>query len=275
MKNSLTLFAFCTLCSFFLLTTFRVSAQVEDVMKMDKPTPKPPEFSLGADLVSRYIWRGSDYGNSPAIQPNLSFSIAGFKIGMWGSYGFVPYTSKINDTTSQNMGNYAEADWNISYEFKGFTIMFTDYFLPDGISPNGNNKYFNFNNKTTTHGFEASLSYEGPDKFPVQVYVGTLFYGDDKGKDANGVLGSGSKNNYSTYIEAAYQFNVKEIGIKPFIGGIPIASSWYGSSAGIVNLGVTVNKSITITKDYSLPLFTSIVTNPQSQNIYFVFGLSL
>ncbi|MCX6252446.1 MAG: hypothetical protein NTX61_17065 [Bacteroidetes bacterium] len=274
MKNAVTMFASFFICSFMLFIAIPGFAQLADEMKMEKPTSKLPELSLGADLVSRYIWRGMDYGNSPAIQPNASFSIAGFKISAWGSYGFTPYTSQINDTTTQDMGIYAEADWNISYEFKGFTVMFTDYFVPDGTNPNGNNKYFNFDNKTTLHAFEASLSYSGPDNFPLQLYAGTVFYGDDKDKNANGEPGKGSKNNYSTYFEAGYQFTVKEIGIKPFIGGIPFASSWYGPSAGIVNLGITVTKEITITKDYSLPVFTSVVTNPQSQNIYFVFGLS-
>ena len=28
-----------------------------------------PEVSLGADLVSRYVWRGLDFGQSAAVQP--------------------------------------------------------------------------------------------------------------------------------------------------------------------------------------------------------------
>lgn len=262
---------------FFLLSLLPVPgiAQLEDVMKMDKKTVHPVQFSLGADLVSRYVWRGMDYGNSPAIQPNVSFSVAGFKIGAWGSYGFVPYSKEINDSTTKSMGNFVESDLNISYTFKGFTLMVTDYFFPNSLCPNEDNKYFNYDHKTTGHTFEASLSYIGPESFPILLYAGMHVYGADKGKDSTGVCGAGNKNNYSTYFEASYQFTIKGIGVKPFIGGIPYESSWYGRIAGIVNLGVTLSKNIRITKDYSIPVFISIVTNPQTQSVFFVFGLSI
>ncbi len=36
---------------------------------------KTSGFSLGADLVSRYIWRGVDFGGpSPHIQPYLEYA---------------------------------------------------------------------------------------------------------------------------------------------------------------------------------------------------------
>jgi hypothetical protein len=261
----------------FLLIRFPVSgiAQVEHEEIPEVKTVQPAQFSFGADVVSRYVWRGSDYGNSPAIQPNVSFSIAGFKIGVWGSYGFVPYSRKINDSTTKTMGNFVESDLNISYTFKGITLMVTDYFFPNPLCPNEDNRYFNYDNKTTGHTFEASLSYVGPEKFPVQLFAGMHIYGADKCKDSTGVCGAGDKNNYSIYLEAAYQFTVKGIGVKPFIGGIPYESSWYGSSAGIVNLGFTVSKNIKIGNDYSLPVYTSIITNPQTQSVFFVFGLTL
>lgn len=44
------------------------------------------KWSLGADFVSSYVWRGSKFGTGPAIQPNISFNTGGFSIGGWGSY---------------------------------------------------------------------------------------------------------------------------------------------------------------------------------------------
>ena len=267
----------CLLVFCFLLFRFPVTvvAQVEHEEVPEIKGTQPSAFNFGADIVSRYIWRGSDYGNSPAIQPNVSFSVAGFKIGAWGSYGFVPWAKKINDSTSVSMGNFVETDFTISYTLKGFTLMVTDYFFPNGVYPNEDNKYYNWDHETTGHTLEASLSYAGPDKFPIPVFAGVHIYGADKGKDSLGVWGAGSNNNYSSYFEAAYQFYVKGIGVKPFIGGIPYESSWYGTSAGIVNLGFMVSKNIKITQDYSLPIYTSIITNPQKQSIFFVFGITL
>jgi hypothetical protein len=250
----------------FLISVSPCFSQTEDVHQNEKGPKNPAQFSLGADLVSRYIWRGKDYGNSPSIQPNVAFSVAGLKIGVWGSYGVVPRDSS---------GNYAEIDPYISYTWKWFTIGITDYFFPNGQTPNYNNRYFNYDSKSTGHGFEGCLTFTGPEKFPLQFFIGTVFYGADKGKDSTGVYGLGTNNNYSTYIEISYPFTVKGIGVKPFVGGIPYGSGWYGPYGGIVNAGVTVSKSIRISKEYELPVFTSVISNPQGQSVFLVFGVSL
>ncbi|MEI6681740.1 MAG: hypothetical protein WCO44_03880 [Bacteroidota bacterium] len=249
-------------------------AQLQDENKMDEKSGSAAAFSVGTDVVSRYIWRGADYGNSPAVQPSVAFSVAGFKAGFWGSYGLGQYSKKINDSTVVSMGHYAEFDFYLSYTIKGFTLMAYDYFLPNSLDPNNGNRYFNFNNKTTGHTLEVCLSWAGPDKFPLQLYAGTLVYGDDKDKNAAGLY-EGSKNNYSTYFEVAYPFNIKGIGIKPFVGGIPMGSGWYGPYGGIVNAGLTISKPITITKDFSIPVSGSLITNPQAQSVFLVFGISL
>ena len=45
-------------------------------------------FSVGADLVSSYVWRGTQFGSGPAIQPGISYATGGFEIGAWGSNSF-------------------------------------------------------------------------------------------------------------------------------------------------------------------------------------------
>lgn len=241
-------------------------------------TPKnPAQINLGADLVSRYIWRGRDYGNSPSVQPNLSFSVAGFKIGAWGSYGLAQSSKEINDTTVINMGHYAEMDLYLSYTYKWFTLQITDYFFPNPLNANEGNRYFNYENATTGHTLEGCLMFAGPEKFPLQLTFSTLFYGADKNKDSLGVYGAGTGNNYSTYIEAAYIFKLQKIGVdlKPFVAGIPFGSSWYGDYAGIVNCGLTATKVIGITEKFSLPLYVSLITNPQAESVFLVVGLTL
>jgi len=44
---------------------------------------------------------------------------------------------------------------------------------------------------------------------------------------------------------------------------------------GFVNIGITLSKEITISDDFSLPVCCSLITNPQAENIYMVFGFSL
>ncbi len=251
------------LIAIFIFPSF---SQTDDTHQEEKGTSNFVHFSLGADLVSRYIWRGKDYGNSPAIQSNVSFSVAGFKIGAWGSYGFI---------YNENSGNYAELDPYISYTWKWFTVGVTDYFFPNGLTPNYNNRYFNYDSRQTGHAFEGCITFTGPEKFPVQVFAGTLFYGADKEKDSTGVYGLGTGNNYSTYFEVSFSLTVKGIGVKPFVGGIPFGSGWYGPYGGVLNAGLTVSKSIRISKEYDLPVFTSFITNPQGQSVFLVFGASL
>ena len=241
-------------------------SQTDYTHQDEKGSAKSVRFSLGADLVSRYIWRGKDYGNSPAIQPNVSFSLAGFKIWAWGSYGVI---------YNENSGNYAEFDPYISYTWKWFTVGVTDYFFPNGLTSNDNNRYFNYDSKQTGHAFEACITFTGPEKFPVQVFAGTLFYGADKVKDSTGVYYLGTKNNYSTYFEVSCPFTVRGISVKPFVGGIPFGSGWFGPYGGVVNAGLTVSKSIRISKEYDLPVFTSVISNPQAQSVFLVFGVSL
>ncbi|MCX6304772.1 MAG: hypothetical protein NT040_07380 [Bacteroidetes bacterium] len=275
MKRHSTLSKSLVLTGLLLLLLTHGFAQLQDENKMEEKTGSTAAFSVGADLVSRYLWRGADYGNSPAIQPALAFSVEGFKAGFWGSYGLGQYSKQINDTTVANMGHYSEFDFYLSYTWKGFTVMAYDYFFPNSLNPNSGNKYFNFKKNTTGHTLEVCLSWAGPEKFPLQLYAGTLVYGADKDKDSAGVYGMGSGNNFSTYFEAAYQFNIKGFGVKPFVGGIPFGSAWYGPYGGVINTGLTVSKSIVVTRDFSLPVFGSVIANPQAESVFLVFGISL
>ena len=44
------------------------------------------EASVGADLVSGYIWRGQNLGGV-SVQPSLGISYKGLSLGAWGSVG--------------------------------------------------------------------------------------------------------------------------------------------------------------------------------------------
>ena len=71
------------------------------------------EASVGADLVSGYIWRGQDLGGV-SIQPSLSVAYKGFSLGAWGSAGIESADTK-------------ELDLTLGYSTGGFSISVTDY----------------------------------------------------------------------------------------------------------------------------------------------------
>lgn len=101
------------------------------------------EASVGADLVSGYIWRGQDLGGV-SIQPSLSVAYKGFSLGAWGSAGIESADTK-------------ELDLTLGYCTGGFSISVTDYWF------NGGPGYFHYGTHHTSHVFEAQIGYDfGP-----------------------------------------------------------------------------------------------------------------
>ena len=48
------------------------------------------EVTIGADVVSRYVWRGTDYGNAVAVQPGIETAVGPIAVGAWGSWSISP-----------------------------------------------------------------------------------------------------------------------------------------------------------------------------------------
>jgi hypothetical protein len=219
----------------------------------DSTSTNKAKINVAADVMSRYVWRGLDYGASPSIQPTLSLVKGNFEIGYWGAMSI--------------LGTYSEADIYAKYTTNGISIIATDYFFPgDGIPSSSYTKYFNYDSKTTGHMVEAALQYKGGEKLPISLLAGTFIWGNDY--DVNG------DNRYSTYIEAGYTLNINDNNFDLFIGATTSEGA-YGSEAGIVNAGITGYKTIKVTDNFELPVKASVVLNPQTENIHFVFGFTL
>jgi len=269
--------------SLLFLTLIFASANVN---AQEKKCKFPFKLNVGADIMSRYIWRGTDYGSSPSIQPTLSFNLGGFELGYWGAVAL---------TT-----NYLESDLYLKYTFKGFTLCFTDYYIPALASGINDTRYsfcksphtldFDTTNglnltRYTTHTDEAMLCYKGPEKFPISVMVATNLYGNDKTPTDTVFTGTGKvqsvnyKNRYSTYIELGYSFAIKEYNFDVFAGATPFSGVYstpaYKGGFAVVNTGITGYRKIKITDHFDLPVKASAIFNPQSSSFYFVFGLTL
>lgn len=220
-------------------------------------------LNTGADIMSRYIWRGlQPGGSSPGIQPSLEFTANNFTAGTWGAF------SVSNNLTVQ------ETDLYLSYAIKEmFSVTVTDYFLPDESL--ARNNYFEWKEDNTGHLLEASASFTGTDSIPFTFLVAVNFWGADARNINN-------KKQYSTYFELGYQGTCKEVEYNIFIGGTPTnpdseagETGYYGTEAGITNIGIAAIKYITITDKFTLPVSTSFIINPQSENVYLVFGITL
>ena len=123
-------------------------------------------FNVQGDLVSSYVWRGM-YQTGASIQPTLSFSVENLSLTAWGSTDFDGYRN--GNIPSANK----ELDLTLAYTFPklGLTVSVADMWW----AGQGAGKYFDFNNKTTAHHFEASLAYVLPvEKFPPVVMPGRI-----------------------------------------------------------------------------------------------------
>ena len=231
MKRITSLLVFLFAIVLFLSTTVGLKAQEEE---------KSNPIDIGADIMSRYVWRGTDYGSSPSIQPYMELGLGGFALGFWGAY-------------TTNLPGVQELDFYANYTFSDVvTIGITDYFFPDEIF---GYDYYEFRGDSTAHILEGMASFNGLENLPLTLMIGYNFAGD-------------SQN--STYLELGYSFSILDI----FLGA---GNGFYTTDGkfNVVNLGIGVSKDLKITERFSLPMSASFITNPEAKKVHFVFGISL
>ncbi len=217
------------------------------------------DFSLGADFVSSYIWRGM-YLSGTSIQPDMGMEIGGFSIGAWGSIDI------------SNTG-YKEVDLVAGYSLGGFYFGLSDYWVSEEDSYN----YFDFKKNETSHTLEVNLIYSFP-TFPLSLSWNTMVAGNDQYLNNNGKL----KQAFSTYVEAAYAFSVKDINLDVALGASPWNSrtqyttgyTYATNNFAVVNISLKAAKDIQITENYSLGVFGQLVFNPAKDDAFFVFGIN-
>ncbi len=195
------------------------------------------QFDLGADIVSRYLWRGLDLsGPSAAIQPWVSFSESNFEVGVWSSYNFSP------------TGATDELDWYASYSVDAFSFTITDYTFPSG----GEFDYLDAN----SHVLELLGAYSGVVDLMAAV---NLTNDDDK----------------SLYVELGKSISVKGGDLGLFFGGVTKSDYYLAPDGGVINVGFSASKEIKLTDSFSIPVSGTYVVNPELKKSYFLVGFSL
>jgi hypothetical protein len=179
----------------------------------------------------------------------------------------------------------------VSYTFAKdmFTVAATDYYSASDIV---DYKYFEYDKDLTGHFYEGSISFNGTDKFPFSLLAAMNVYGADAARINNDPesLDFNTKTGiqYSNYFEPAFFGELKGVSFKAFFGftlsnprdsdadtGYMGETGFYGNNPGFVNIGLTATKTIPVTDKFSLPLTTSISTNPQTEKVFFTVGISL
>ncbi|NTW64036.1 MAG: hypothetical protein HGA46_08140 [Chlorobiaceae bacterium] len=210
---------------------------------------KAEGFKIGADIVSSYVWRGTDLGDSPAIQPNLSYTFPGLGVvvGAWGSYAILDNTDEFDiDGNVVDEYRYKEVDLYVTVPVGPLSLTLTNYYVPIG----DNNESFNFNNDGPNT-VEASIGYS----YKNLSLLAAMFV-------------AGNDYDNAKYFEAGYKFYDKDgFSAKAVVGAgdEDYYGDWEGDNLALVNTGISVSKD----------RFTaSYIYNPDTEKSHLVFMAS-
>ncbi len=192
-------------------------------------------FSVGADLFSSYVWRGSQLGSGPSLQPNVQFAGGGLTLGVWGSF---------------DINGYSEADPYISYSFPfGLSLGLTDYYYP-GLP------LFEISDSSGSHALEINAGFSTAGLTLAANYIVNK---------AGGATSAGG----DCYFQVDYAF--RHFGV--FLGAGNGWHTTDGDFA-VCNIGIGTTKEIRITESFAIPVTGQVIVNPEREQLYLVVGFS-
>lgn len=238
----------------------------------EKVTP-----TVGLDLVSHYMWRGTDMGGI-SVLPYGKLGWHDFSAQLWGSTGFDNDDAKRLNIT-------------LGYKYKMFNIGVTDYWT-SGMDYSGRSLYFEWDPVKNGHQLEANI---GVDFGFLSLQAYTMVWGNDfKYKtQVDTQYRLDGERAFSTYIEARFPFYAAGLdwdicaGITPFESAYGVAEG--GSIAGLTIMErqhfyadktALIMASIRATKrlefgDIKVPLFAELHTNPYMKKANLLVGVSV
>jgi hypothetical protein len=201
------------------------------------------------DLLNRHYWRGFVFGNSPAIEPQVTLNLSRFSFTIWAAQTF-------NDS-------YSEIDLIPSYTAGNYEISFLDYYNP---VMGAENHFFNFSKDENRHSGEIMVAYNGEGKIPFRWMAATFLYGDRHQKTDNHM--------FSTYVEIGYPFTI--VGAEADISlGLSPWESFYSDRLALVHAGFSVEDQINLGQGASIPLKFSLFSNPSTSEAWVIFSIGL
>ena len=189
---------------------------------------------FGADLVSSYVWRGTQFGSGAHVQPYMDLGSGNLTGGVWGSF----------PTSAKGGGN--ELDLWVSYDFGLLALTVTNYTFPNegGVYADGeglfNGDYTELAASTSIMGVDLSAGYF--------TEVEAL------------------------YVELGFSTGAVDIAFG--YGDDQADGFYAGGGSGLVNMSFSGSKDIQISDNYALPVFGSFIINPEAETAFLVFGIS-
>ncbi len=206
-------------------------------------------YSIGTDVVSSYVFRGTTLGMGPAIQPGAELTYGGFALGAWGSTGI--FDSSCN-----------ELDLYLNYSIGGFSVGATHYYYFDGVA--GDDKASFFGEGTQT---EVMLSYTISDELPLSISWYTMVGGCEKG-----LLADPEKRPFSSYLELGYSHSLTSGLSLSYTAGMSPWTGVWGEGFTVPNLSVRADYELALGDACTMNAFLQPVYNTISDDFMCVLG---
>jgi hypothetical protein len=197
-------------------------------------------------IQSRHIWRGTQLGNAPAIEPSVTFLKGHFSLNVWTS------------VTTNN--SYSEIDLIPAWQFGELTVTVLDYYNP---VLGEKNQFLNFQEEYNRHSLELTVDNYSGEKHRLKWLVGTLFVGDKNEETGNPF--------YSTYLELKYPFSFLKIDTEPFVGLTPF-KGYYAEKLAVINSGIALSKELKLSSNLSIPIILTYTYNPYEDKQFITLG---
>lgn len=210
---------------------------------------KNSPFHASLELTTKYMWRGIEYGDSPAVFPMFSYALGGLHAFVMGGYAL--------------NGSHQEVDFGVSYSYKSWCFGLSDYYYPSAVGED--DKYFDFSNHFTGHSVESYLTF-APEKIPFWITLSAYVYGNDKKPDGNQA--------FSSYLEMGYNYVFTGNNMLSLFVGACLNKSFYTDykkAFGVVNATLKYSTSFSFGK-FQLPASVSYILNPYKEKSYLTFS---
>lgn len=210
------------------------------------------EVNVGANTVTRYLWRGIQLDDGVNFQPYMMYNISNFEVGVSSSMSL---TNEFNEI-------YFWAAYSVNTSFINAKFYVSDFYYEYQGSDFFNFRTERLNGVEGDHYGEAHVEFTS-DYSPFKLLFSSSFRNDPDN---------------SMYAEVSYsKAMANDIQSTFSVGGALNKSAlwYYTDKAGIVNMSYELSRSVQITPEYALPISVKSIFNPTGKAFYVIFGVSI
>ena len=241
-----------------------LSAAILTGLALSLSSPANAEFGVGADVVSRYVWRGALADDNLSVQPTLSYTSGNLEIGAWSSWA--------TSTSGKN-----ENDLYVTYSSGAIAVTVTDYYLPNGAGSD----FFKYGDKDGIHQLEIMGSYSqgqigitaaaivsgaAPDVTTITVRTPATATAMAAGDSSETITTTTtSKSAKTIFVEGSYELMSNDDTSASLSAALGTKSYTSDGDPALISVGLSVTKG-----DYT----AQYILNPDSEQAWMVFMMS-